>query len=117
MTTLPLGLDALGMHRSFDTDALAAAFPFTGGLGSGDGVLYGTTTSGSGILFWDRFTQDNHNSVILARSGAGKSYLAKLEALRSSTAASRSSSSTQRTSTPALRAPSAAPTCTSAPPR
>jgi type IV secretory pathway VirB4 component len=72
------------MRRAFDTDALAAAFPFTGvDLGSGDGVLYGTTTSGSGILCWDRFAQDNHNSVILARSGAGKSYLAKLEALRS----------------------------------
>lgn len=84
VTTLPVGLDAIGMRRAFDTDALAAAFPFTGGdLGSGDGVLYGTTTSGSGILCWDRFAQDNHNSVILARSGAGKSYLAKLEALRS----------------------------------
>jgi type IV secretory pathway VirB4 component len=84
VTTLPVGLDALGMRRAFDTDALAAAFPFTGvDLGSGDGVLYGTTTSGSGILCWDRFAQDNHNSVILARSGAGKSYLAKLEALRS----------------------------------
>src|ERR1051325_10406395 len=32
---------------------------------------------------WDRFAQPNHNSVILARSGAGKSYLAKLDALRS----------------------------------
>ena len=34
-------------------------------------------------MLWDRFTQSNYNSVILARSGAGKSYLAKLEALRS----------------------------------
>jgi len=34
-------------------------------------------------VLWDRFTQSNYNSVILARSGAGKSYLAKLEALRS----------------------------------
>jgi len=38
---------------------------------------------GFGLVLWDRFAQDNHNSVILARSGAGKSYLAKLEALRS----------------------------------
>ena len=37
----------------------------------------------SGLVLWDRFAQDNHNSVILARSGAGKTYLAKLEALRS----------------------------------
>ena len=34
-------------------------------------------------MFWDRYAADNHNSVILARSGAGKSYLAKLEVLRS----------------------------------
>jgi type IV secretory pathway VirB4 component len=83
-TTLPVGLDVLGVRRAVDTDALAAAFPFTGvDLGTGEGVLYGTTTTGSGIVCWDRFAQDNHNSVILARSGAGKSYLAKLEALRS----------------------------------
>ena len=35
-----------------------------------------------GLVCWDRWTQPNYNQVILARSGAGKSYLAKLEALR-----------------------------------
>ena len=83
-TTLPLGIDALGQRRAFDTDALSASFPFaTAELSETQGVLYGTTGSGTGLLSWDRFAQDNHNSVILARSGAGKSYLAKLEALRS----------------------------------
>ncbi len=83
-STLPLGIDALGERRVFDTDALAAAFPFASAeLSATTGVLYGTTASGTGLLCWDRFGLDNHNSVILARSGAGKSYLAKLEALRS----------------------------------
>jgi hypothetical protein len=83
-TTLPLGVDALGGRRSFDTDALATSFPFASAELSGTaGVLYGTTASGTGLVSWDRFALDNHNSVILARSGAGKSYLAKLEALRS----------------------------------
>ncbi len=83
-TTLPLGVDALGQRRAFDTDALAASFPFASAeLSGATGVLYGTTQSGTGLVSWDRFAQDNHNSVILARSGAGKSYLAKLEALRS----------------------------------
>jgi type IV secretory pathway VirB4 component len=83
-TTLPLGVDALGQRRVFDTDALAASFPFASAeLSSATGVLYGTTASGTGLVSWDRFALDNHNSVILARSGAGKSYLAKLEALRS----------------------------------
>jgi type IV secretory pathway VirB4 component len=83
-TTLPVGVDALAQRRSFDTDALAASFPFASAeLSAPAGVLYGTTTNGSGLVLWDRFSCDNHNSVILARSGAGKSYLAKLEALRS----------------------------------
>ncbi|MHB1509979.1 MAG: VirB4 family type IV secretion system protein [Acidimicrobiales bacterium] len=83
-STLPLGVDALGQRRAFDTDALAASFPFASAeLSATTGVLYGTTASGTGLVSWDRFAQDNHNSVILARSGAGKSYLAKLEALRS----------------------------------
>jgi type IV secretory pathway VirB4 component len=84
VSTLPVGVDALGQRRSFDTDALAASFPFASAeLSATTGVLYGTATSGSGLVLWDRFAQDNHNSVILARSGAGKSYLAKLETLRS----------------------------------
>ncbi|MGH9091947.1 MAG: VirB4 family type IV secretion system protein [Acidimicrobiales bacterium] len=84
LTTLPVGVDLLGMGRTLDTQALAAAFPFTGsGLDAPTGVLYGTTASGSGVLRWDRFQEDNYNSVILARSGSGKSYLAKLEILRS----------------------------------
>ena len=83
-TTLPLGVDALSLRRSFDTDALAASFPFASAeLSTSSGVLYGTSLKGSGLVLWDRFAQDNYNSVILARSGAGKSYLAKLEALRS----------------------------------
>ena len=82
--TLPIGVDALGQRRAFDTDAVAASFPFaSAALSAENGVLYGAVTGGAGLVLWDRFAQDNHNAVILARSGAGKSYLAKLEALRS----------------------------------
>jgi type IV secretory pathway VirB4 component len=91
ISTLPLGFDALGMRRVFDTEALAAAFPFaspdlptpTGdaNLPSG-GVLFGLNLASTGVVVWDRWAQDNFNAVILARSGAGKSYLAKLDLLR-----------------------------------
>jgi len=47
------------------------------------GVLYGANTAGPGLVAWDRWAEGNHNSVTLAASGAGKSYLAKLEILRS----------------------------------
>ncbi|MFF2811804.1 VirB4 family type IV secretion system protein [Streptomyces sp. NPDC058000] len=90
LATLPLGLDTLKIRRTFDTAALAACFPFaspdlpltTGKDGAASGVLYGLNTVSGAPVVWDRFAQDNYNSITLARSGAGKSYLAKLELLR-----------------------------------
>ena len=83
LTTLPLGLDQLRLRRAFDTEALAASFPFAAADPpiDPDGVLYGLTHAGAPVIL-DRFRRDNYNTVLLARSGAGKSYLAKLEALR-----------------------------------
>lgn len=94
VTTLPLGLDLLRMHRTFDTAALGAAFPFTSpdlpaadpaSVAAPAGVLYGLNIGAQSLVHWDRFGpgMHNHNSVILGRSGAGKSYLLKLELLRS----------------------------------
>ncbi|MEY9969262.1 type IV secretory pathway VirB4 component [Streptacidiphilus sp. MAP12-16] len=88
---LPFGVDQLAHQRTVDTAALAAAFPFASPdlpssgdtAGAVEGVLYGVNAAASGLLFWDRWRQDNHNSVTLARSGAGKSYLTKLDVLRS----------------------------------
>ncbi|MEU1807851.1 VirB4 family type IV secretion system protein [Micromonospora aurantiaca (nom. illeg.)] len=85
---LPLAFDALGMKRVFDTDALAASFPFTSpdlpdtAGDSGVGVLFGLNLHSAGVVVWDRWAQSNYNAVILARSGEGKSYLAKLDLLR-----------------------------------
>jgi type IV secretory pathway VirB4 component len=92
VSTLPLALDLIGMRRTFDTAALAAAFPFTSpdlppadptSVAAPDGVLYGFNVGSQGLVHWDRFAADNYNAVILGRSGAGKSYLVKLETLRS----------------------------------
>lgn len=92
ITGLPMGLDLVGMRRTFDTSALSAAFPFTSpdlpppdptSVGAPSGVLYGFNVGSQGLVHHDRFALDNHNSVILGRSGAGKSYLVKLELLRS----------------------------------
>lgn len=91
VSTLPLGLDSLGLTRTFDTPAVAAAYPFTSpDLAPADpttatvsGVLYGFNVGSSGLVHWDRFACDNYNSVVLGRSGSGKSYLVKLETLRS----------------------------------
>jgi type IV secretory pathway VirB4 component len=90
-TTLPLGADSLRMHCILDTHALAAAFPLAspdlpaplpGDPPPVNGVLYGVNLASAGVVVWDRWAQDNHNSIILARSGSGKSYLTKLDVLR-----------------------------------
>ncbi|MEU9018665.1 ATP-binding protein [Actinomadura sp. NPDC048394] len=85
-SSLPLASDSIGTRRVFDTAALAASFPFTSPdlqpvLGDTP-VLYGLNAYSAGVVVWDRFAQDNYNSVTLARSGAGKSYFTKLETLR-----------------------------------
>ncbi|MFI1736537.1 VirB4 family type IV secretion system protein [Streptomyces sioyaensis] len=90
LASLPLGIDTLKIRRTFDTAALAACFPFispdlppaTGTDGEAAGVLYGLNAVSGAPVLWDRFAQDNYNSITLARSGAGKSYHAKLELLR-----------------------------------
>jgi type IV secretory pathway VirB4 component len=84
LSTLPLGIDALRLRRTFDTRALAAAFPFASAeLESAGGIFLGRNVTTGGLVFVDRFALENHNQVILARSGAGKSYLAKVQILRS----------------------------------
>lgn len=91
VSTLPIGMDLLKLRRTFDTQALSAAFPFASSdllpdpaSPSGpSGVLYGFNLGSQGVVCHNRFALDNHNAVILGRSGAGKSYLVKLEALRS----------------------------------
>ncbi|NUS84363.1 MAG: conjugal transfer protein TraC [Streptomyces sp.] len=92
LATLPLGIDTLKVRRTFDTAALAACFPFTSpdlpspvedaGTGTASAVLYGLNAVSGAPVLWDRFGCDNYNSITLARSGAGKSYLTKLELLR-----------------------------------
>ncbi|WP_460757789.1 VirB4 family type IV secretion system protein [Nocardiopsis oceani] len=87
ISSLPLGVDLLEQQRSMDTAALSAAFPFSSpdlAVQTTDrAVLYGLNASSSGVVVWDRWRGDNYNSVVLARSGAGKSYFCKLELLRS----------------------------------
>lgn len=84
LTTLPLGIDAIRLRRTFDTKALAAAFPFASAeLDSSGGIFFGRNATTGGLVFVNRFGLENHNQVVLARSGAGKSYLAKVQILRS----------------------------------
>ena len=83
-STLPTGTDDLRVTRNMDTESLSTTFPFTSSeLTQSDGVLYGINRHNNGLILFDRFTLENANMVIFAKSGGGKSYAVKLEALRS----------------------------------
>jgi conjugal transfer ATP-binding protein TraC len=83
-STIPYGMDKINMTRNLDTTAIATTFPFVSSeLTMEKGVLYGINLHNSSLVIFDRFSLPNANSVILATSGAGKSYAVKLEAVRS----------------------------------
>ncbi len=83
-STLPQGTDKLQISRNMDTAALSTSFPFTSAnLSRNEGVLYGINRHNNGLVLFDRFSLENANMVVFAKSGAGKSFAVKLEALRS----------------------------------
>src|SRR5439155_3977898 len=83
LSTLPLGLEEVGVRRVLSTSALCASFPFTGtDLPTRSGLLYGVNTATRSPVVLDRFSLENHNAVVFATSGAGKSYLVKVELAR-----------------------------------
>ena len=82
-STLPMFYDKLQVWRNMDTASLAMTFPFsTASLTRNEGILYGVNEQDGSLIIFDRFTLENANSVVLGKSGGGKSFLVKLEALR-----------------------------------
>ncbi len=82
-STIPAGIDKLLITRNMDTTSLATTFPFTSSdLTMEDGIMYGINKHNGSLVIFDRFSMENANSVVFAKSGAGKSYYVKLEALR-----------------------------------
>jgi conjugal transfer ATP-binding protein TraC len=83
-STVPQLIDQLQIRRNMSTGALSTSFPFTSAdLTQDNGILYGINMHNSGLVIFDRFSLENGNSVVFAKSGAGKSFTVKLEALRS----------------------------------
>jgi len=81
---LPICVDELEIFRNMNTSPLSTSFPFTSSeLTSNDGILYGLNRHNDSLVIFDRFSLENANATIFAKSGAGKSYAIKLEILRS----------------------------------
>lgn len=84
ISTVPQFEDRLQIRRNMSTGAISTSFPFTSAdLSQDNGILYGINMHNSGLVIFDRFSLENGNSVVFAKSGAGKSFAVKLEALRS----------------------------------
>ena len=83
-STMPMCTDQLQIRRNMNTGAISTSFPFTSAdLTQERGILYGINMHNNGLVIFDRFTLENANMVVFAKSGAGKSFTVKLEALRS----------------------------------
>src|SRR5664279_4414699 len=83
-STVPQMSDQLQIRRNMNTGAISTSFPFTSAdLTQENGILYGINMHNNGLVIFDRFSLENSNSVVFAKSGAGKSFTVKLEALRS----------------------------------
>lgn len=81
---IPLASDHLEISHNMDTNPLSTTFPFSSSdMTSSEGILYGINRHNDSLIIFDRFNLENANSVVFAKSGAGKSYAVKLEVLRS----------------------------------
>ncbi|MCZ7576342.1 MAG: ATP-binding protein [Dehalococcoidia bacterium] len=86
LSSLPAGRDYLGRYRNLDATSTATMIPFTSSHLSADaGILYGISVHNNSLVIADPFSREleNANKVVFAKSGAGKSYACKVEALRS----------------------------------
>ncbi len=83
-STLPLALDELAVNSKMNSSPLSSIFPFVSfDLTSDRGILFGINRHNASLILFDRFSLENYNSVVFAKSGSGKSYAIKLEILRS----------------------------------
>ena len=79
----PYGMDLIEVHTPMDTEPLSTCFPFISfDLSSNEGILYGINRHNNSLILFDRFSLENANMVVFAKSGSGKSYAIKLEILR-----------------------------------
>ena len=83
LSVLPISTDELSVNTKLNSSPLSSIFPFVSfDLTSDKGILYGINRHNSSLVLFDRFSLENYNSVVFAKSGSGKSYATKLEILR-----------------------------------
>jgi type IV secretory pathway VirB4 component len=83
-SVLPIADDQIAVHSKLNSSPLSSLFPFVSfDLTSDRGILYGINRHNASLVLFDRFSLENYNSITFAKSGSGKSFMTKLEILRS----------------------------------
>ncbi|MGC8775763.1 MAG: VirB4-like conjugal transfer ATPase, CD1110 family [Minisyncoccia bacterium] len=83
LSVLPLNQDKINITTPMNSGPISSFFPFVSeNLTSNNGILYGINRQNNGLVIFDRFSLENANQVIFAKSGSGKSYTTKLEVIR-----------------------------------
>lgn len=83
-TVLPVAEDQIGITTPMNSAPLSSFFPFVSeDLTSDSGIMYGINRHNNNLVIFDRFSLENANQVVFAKSGSGKSYATKLEIIRS----------------------------------
>lgn len=84
LSGLPLAKDKIEINTPMNSGPISSFFPFVSeNFTSNKGILYGINRQNQGLVIFDRFSLENANQVVFAKSGSGKSYATKLEIIRS----------------------------------
>ena len=82
-STMPLGDDKLTIYSPLNSGPVSSFFPFVSeDLSSNQGIMYGINLHNNSLVIFDRFSLENANQVVFAKSGSGKSYATKLDIIR-----------------------------------
>jgi len=82
-SVMPMASDNLSVTTALNSGPISSFFPFVSvNMTSDEGIMYGVNRHNNTLVIFDRFSLENANMVIFAKSGSGKSYSSKLEALR-----------------------------------
>src|SRR3989344_1647230 len=75
-SVIPIADDQLAVHSKLNSSPLSSLFPFVSfDLTSDKGILYGINRHNSSLVLFDRFSLENFNPIVFAKSGSGKSYM------------------------------------------
>ena len=83
LSALPTADDQISVTIPMNSSPISSFFPFVSeDLNSSQGIMYGINRHNNNLIIFDRFSLENANQVVFAKSGAGKSYATKLEIIR-----------------------------------